>query len=281
MSDNIGKVWPDHKGCRTVSVANRPDLRRTVCLPRRTESRMTSPSGADWAPVARASTADLVLDQIRGQIRAGRLRSGDRLPSERELATAMGVSRVAVREAVGVLKALGVARTATGSGPDAGTFLHAAPADALTRLIELHVLLASVSTEDLVRARVALERESARLAAEHAGDDDWARMREHLAVMAAPEIGVTSFNEHDTAFHVAIAAASGNPLVTEMTTALRHAMRGILRDRLSAVPDFAETAARLCGEHEAIFAALRAGDGARAADLVEAHIRDFYSQVLA
>ena len=57
---------------------------------------------------------------------------------------------------------------------------------------------------------------------------DWERLREHLAVMADPQVSVRSFNDHDTHFHVAIARASGNPLVTEMTTALRNAMRGTL-----------------------------------------------------
>lgn len=232
-----------------------------------------------WEPVARQATYELVLDRVREQLAAGRIRAGDRLPSERELAGALGVSRVAVREAVGVLKALGVARTATGSGPDAGTFLHAGPADALARLIELHVLLASVETADVVRARIALERESARLAAAHALAPDWAAMRTHLDVMAGEQVTVAEFNEHDTAFHVAIARASGNPLVTEMTIALRQAMRGTLLDRLSALPDFRATQRRLCREHDGIHDALRAGDGAWAADLVEAHIHDFYADL--
>lgn len=235
--------------------------------------------GEGWAPVSRAATYELVLDRIQAQIRAGRLHAGDRLPSERELSAGLGVSRVAVREAVGVLKALGVARTSTGSGPDAGTFLHAAPADALTRLIELHVMLASVDTGDVVRARVALERESARLAADHARSTDWETMRGHLDVMADAVVSVEDFNEHDTSFHVAIARASGNPLVTEMTTALRHAMRLTLLQRLSALPDFRKTQRTLCEEHEGIFAALQAGEAARAADLIEEHIRDFYSEI--
>lgn len=233
--------------------------------------------GEGWAPVAKAATYELVLDRIQELLRAGRLKAGDRLPSERDLAVGLGVSRVAVREAVGVLRALGVARTATGSGPDAGTFLHAAPADALTRMLELHVLLASVDTQDVVSARVALERESARLAAAHASEADWAAMDEHLRAMSQPGVSVAEFTDEDTLFHVAIARASGNPLVTEMTTALRRAMRLPLLERLDAATDLPGTLGRLCGEHDGIYAALRAGAGGRAADLVEAHIRGFYT----
>lgn len=237
--------------------------------------------GDGWVPVPRVTTYELVLEQIQSQIQTGRLKAGDRLPSERDLAQALGVSRVAVREAVGVLKAFGVARTAVGSGADAGTFLDAAPADALSRLLEMHVLLASVATTDLVRARIALERESARLAANHAREADWRQLRVHLDVMADPSCTVTEFNLQDAAFHVAIARASGNPLVAELTTALRNAMRLTLLGRLRNAPDFDATRRRLCVEHEGIHDALRAGDGARAADLVDAHIRDFYAEGLA
>ncbi len=117
-----------------------------------------------WEPVSRPRTYELVLDRIEEQIASGRLHVGDRLPAERELAAALGVSRVAVREAIRVLQAMGLISQATGSGRDAGTILTSAPAEALTRLIRLHVLVASVNSKDLVRARITLERESAALA---------------------------------------------------------------------------------------------------------------------
>lgn len=230
-----------------------------------------------WLPVARARTYELVLDRIEEQIASGRLRVGDRLPAERELAAALEVSRVAVREAMRVLQAMGVINQGTGSGPDAGTVLTAAPGAALTRLIRLHVLVASVGSQDVIRARIALERESARLAALHADGGDHAAIAEHLAVMDDPGIGVEEFTDRDTAFHVAIARASGNPLVAELTTALRNAMRVHLLDRLNGEPDFRAVTARLCGEHHGIHRALLDGDGARAADLIEAHIDGFYN----
>jgi GntR family transcriptional repressor for pyruvate dehydrogenase complex len=200
------------------------------------------------------------------------------LPAERDLAAALGVSRVAVREAMRVLQAMGVITQSTGSGRDAGTVLTAAPGEALTRLVRMHVLLASVGTADVVRARIALERESARLAATHAGDDDHALLAEHLAVMDDPECSPETFNDRDTDFHVAIAHASGNPLVAEMTTALRNAMRSTLLERLQGHDDFRGVAGRLAREHRAIHEALLARVGARAADLVEAHIEGFYNQ---
>ncbi len=229
-----------------------------------------------WAPVTRARTYELVLDRIEEQIASGRLRVGDRLPAERELATALGVSRVAVREAIRVLQAMGLITQGTGSGRDSGTILTAAPAEALTRLIRLHVLVASIDSEDLVRARITLERESAALAATHATRADHERLAASLAAMEDPASTVEAFNDADTAFHVTIARASGNTLVAELTTALRNAMRTTLLSRLRLESEFEVVARRLSGEHRAIYEALVAGDADRAADLVAAHIEGFY-----
>jgi DNA-binding FadR family transcriptional regulator len=234
--------------------------------------------GGDWQPVRRARTHELVLDQIEEQIAAGRLRVGDRLPAERDLAEALGVSRVAVREALRVLDALGVIAQGTGSGRDAGTVLIGAPGEALTRLVRLHVTLATVGTQDVVRARIALERESARLAAVNATDADHAAIVRHLAAMEAVEVSPEVFNHEDFGFHVAVARASGNPLVAEMTTALRNSMRSTLLRRLRTSPDFLGVARRLHTEHREIHRALRAGDGPRAADLIEEHLARFYAE---
>jgi GntR family transcriptional repressor for pyruvate dehydrogenase complex len=232
-----------------------------------------------WLPVTRSRTYELVLDRIEEQIASGRLRVGDRLPAERDLAGALGVSRVAVREALRVLQAMGLISQGTGSGREAGTILTSAPGEALTRLIRMHVLVASVGSDDLVGARITLERESARLAAGNASDADRAELARLLSEMERPRVEVEAFNDADTAFHVAIARASGNVLVAELTTALRNAMRATLLERLRAEPDFGAVADRLSAEHRALYQALLAGDGATAADLVQRHIEDFYRLV--
>lgn len=231
-----------------------------------------------WVPVTRARTYELVLDRIEEQIASGRLRVGDRLPAERDLAAALGVSRVAVREAMRVLQAMGLITQGTGSGREAGTTLAAAPGEALTRLIRMHVLVASVGSDDLVSARITLERESARLAAGAAGAEAHEQLAAALAAMAAPGASAEDFNDADTAFHVAIARASGNTLVAELTTALRNAMRSPLLERLRGESDFASISARLVAEHTAIYQALVTGDGDRAADLVQQHIERFYGR---
>jgi GntR family transcriptional repressor for pyruvate dehydrogenase complex len=237
----------------------------------RVQSRLVddpaAPRGRAW---------EQVLDRVESDLAVGALRVGDRLPPERELAADLGISRAAVREALRVLEAWGTVAQGTGSGPESGTVLIAAPAAALTRFLRLHVLLASIDASDVVRARVALERESTRLAARHATAADHAAIARHLDAMDDPALGADGFNEHDTGFHVAIAHATGNPLVAELTTALREAMRPRLLAALRAAPDLAAVTAALRVDHHGIYDAIRRARPDVAADLVEAHITQFY-----
>jgi GntR family transcriptional regulator, transcriptional repressor for pyruvate dehydrogenase complex len=229
-------------------------------------------------PSAPRRIYEIVLWRLEEQIASGRLKVGDRLPSERDLAASLGVSRPAVREAIRVLEAMGTVVPAT-AGPDTGTLVAAVPGDAVTHLVALHVMLASFDTADVVRARIALERESARLAAKHATDTVHAGIAAELAAMDNPEITPEEFNDRDTALHLAIARASGNVVLTELTTALRVAMRPTQLRALRADPDFRSTATRLAVDHHAIHDAILAGDGELAANRIEAHIDGFYSVV--
>jgi GntR family transcriptional regulator, transcriptional repressor for pyruvate dehydrogenase complex len=220
---------------------------------------------------------DAVLDWLERELVAGRLRAGDRLPAERELSTQLGISRAAVREAIRVLEALGTVAQGTGSGPEAGTILVATPAVALTRFLRLHVMLASIGTADVVRARIALERESARLAARHATQDDLDVMAAHVAEMGRPGLSAEEFSDHDTEFHVAIARATGNLLVCELTIALRTAMRPTLVDALTSSTDLPLVMGRLQAEHQGVYDAIEAQDPVTAARRIEHHIERFYA----
>ncbi|WP_438803621.1 FadR/GntR family transcriptional regulator [Microbacterium hominis] len=68
-----------------------------------------------------------VLTKIEDDLLEGRLAPGDRLPGERDLAASLGVGRSSVREALRVLEVMGLIRTATGSGPNAGAIITTTP----------------------------------------------------------------------------------------------------------------------------------------------------------
>ncbi len=224
---------------------------------------------------------ELVLDRIEEQILTGQLRVGDRLPAERELASLLGVSRSAVREAIRALQAQGVLQSAVGNGPDSGTTVADSSGVALTRLLRLHVALSSFPVQEMVETRVMLERWSVRLAAKAATADDLKRLRELLASMDKVDVARSSFNDLDTAFHVAVAEAGGNRLVADLTSAVRESLRFTLLRAFEESADWAETAQGLRQEHHALYQRIADHDGDGAANLVEQHVRGFFGRMQA
>src|SRR5665811_508784 len=217
---------------------------------------------------------------LETRIVAGALRAGERLSPERELAELLGVSRPAVREALRVLEAQGAVRSQVGKGPDSGTTIDRVPSDALARLLRLHVALGPLPIEDVVDTRVALERACVVLACRNAQPQDLARMRERLMAMDEPEFDRETFDQLDTDFHVALADAGGNRLMSDVTRAIRESVRMPILAAMTAMPETGKQGwprirDGLRADHHAIFTAVKAGKGEQAADRLEAHIRGF------
>ncbi|GAA5025878.1 FCD domain-containing protein [Terrabacter aeriphilus] len=216
---------------------------------------------------------EVVLDWVETRILAGELSVGDVLPAERDLAQSLEVSRSAVREAVRTLQAMGVVRSSVGAGSAGGTTITAVPSQALTELLQLHVALANFPLPDVIEVRIALERLSVRLFTANAPREELKGLRDILDVMADPGIDRLSFNDADTAFHVALATAAGNRLAADMTVAIRESMRLPILDRFRHLDEWDEVVVRLRADHEAIYAAVERGDADEAERLVETHIR--------
>lgn len=235
---------------------------------------------AEWRPVRQSRTHELVLESIERMVLAGELKAGDRLPPERELASALGVSRSALREALRVMESIGVLVANVGRGPDAGARIVRDPDDALGRVLRLHLALGSYGLGDVLEARVVLERSSVEAAARSASAADLAEAEALLARMGEADTDPTVFNELDTRFHVLIARSSGNHLVSTLTSAVRESVRALILQAEMAAEDWGASAARLNAEHAELLRLIRAGDGASAADLVERHIRAFHGALV-
>jgi GntR family transcriptional regulator, transcriptional repressor for pyruvate dehydrogenase complex len=104
-----------------------------------------------------SGTSELVLAHVEQELAAGRLTLGGRLPAERALAEHLGISRPSVREAIRALEVLGVVRTATGSGPQAGAVIVADPAARIGAALRLHVATTGLAVSDVVQLRVLVE----------------------------------------------------------------------------------------------------------------------------
>ncbi|TCO32566.1 GntR family transcriptional repressor for pyruvate dehydrogenase complex [Kribbella steppae] len=220
---------------------------------------------------------ELVLHRVEAELAAGRLRIGERLPGERVLAEQLGISRPSVREAVRVLEAMGVVRTATGSGPEAGAVIVAEPVSPLTAVLRLHLATNHLPMGDVVQTRILLESWAAREAAGRPVEGGELKLAEDLLdQMDASGLSPEEFHLLDAEFHVALSGLAGNVLIAAVMASLRSAIHGYV---LAAVPnllDWEATTVGLRAEHRAILKAIRAGEPNAAADLVTAHIRGFY-----
>jgi GntR family transcriptional repressor for pyruvate dehydrogenase complex len=220
-------------------------------------------------------THQLVLRWIEDQLSGGQLAVGGRLPAERTLAEQLGVSRTSVREAIRVLEAMGVVRAGVGSGPEAGTVVISDPTAALGSALRLHVATQHLPVEDVVETRVLLESWAAARARPDAPELDLAGAL--LDDMDGGH-GIDDFLALDVRFHLALADAAGNAVVSAMMGSLREAIQGYAGQLTANLPDWDATASRLRAEHREILAAIRKDDGGRAAELVAAHIRGYYKE---
>jgi GntR family transcriptional repressor for pyruvate dehydrogenase complex len=224
-------------------------------------------------------THQLVLQWIEGQLSEGKLSVGGRLPAERTLAEQLKVSRTSVREAIRILEAMGVVRAGVGSGPEAGTVVISDPTAALGSALRLHVATQHLPVSDIVETRVLLESWAvARAKADAPELERAAALLDEMDAVGRADKTADDFLALDVRFHLALADAAGNAVVSAMMGSLRESIQGYAARLTGNLPDWDETAARLGAEHREILAAIRNDDGVRAAKLVAAHIEGYYRE---
>lgn len=227
------------------------------------------PVAAD--PVARL-VAERLSDRLAGrideQIRSGRFRPGDRLPTEQALATEHGVSRTVVREAVHQLRSRGLLRSRQGSG----VYVTATPAGDVFKL-DL-ALIRSVDDVLGVRAvRRALEGEAAALAAEHATRAQVAALRRAVIAIDRSVTEGRDGVDEDLAFHRLLAEASGNPHFARLLGFLEQYNIEAMRVTRRSDAKRADYVAMVRREHMAIVDAIALGDPALARRRALQHMR--------
>ncbi len=209
-----------------------------------------------------------IVRQIEGAIFDGRLRSGDKLPPERELVRQFRASRVAVREALRTLEHRGLVHVRHGSA--GGHFVREGDAGSVRRDLQTLLRLRHVSPAQLLEARLVIEPEIARLAALRASDVDVKSLRASLAVRAELVAAGVHPRELDIEFHRLVAVAARNPVHAVLTDALMDLEAGVVpRAELDGAGDDALDAA-----HHAIVDAIADGRADDARDAMAVHILD-------
>ena len=214
-----------------------------------------------------ASLAQRVVAGLKERILAGDLRPGEKLPSEAELVEEYAVSRTVVREAVTRLRAEGLVETFQGRG----SFVLAVPEPSSFSL-EASAIRSQRDVLDMVDFRLGVETEAAALAARHHTDADSLAISEALAELG--RAGHEGAVEADFAFHRAVAAATGNRFYTDLLDALGPMMIMLPRMQLGSAYSLTDTehVDRVNREHEAVAAAVLAGDAETARAAMRVHL---------
>src|SRR3954451_13636298 len=139
-------------------------------------TRVDAVSDSIFAPVSVARASSAIAEQIRAAILTGRLKAGDRLSPERELAEQFGVSRVTVRDALRSLEAMGL--IAVKVGARGGAFVTAPTGSKVAQTMSVMMMMSATTPEDIAEARLIVELGTVTLACARASDEDIAQLRE-------------------------------------------------------------------------------------------------------
>jgi len=224
----------------------------------------------------RERTHELVVRRIEADLIDGRISLGERLPGERGIAEQLGVSRASVREAIRVLEAMGIVRTAVGSGAEAGATIVADPSLALTAALRLHLATNHLAVDDIVATRVLLESWAVRVAAGQRDNGQYENAQRLLDEMDDTALTPEDFHRLDAEFHVEMTRQAGNAVVAAVMASLRESIQGYVLAAVPGLPDWSAMTRKLRREHRRILTAVRTNNGAAAAHAVTKHIEGFY-----
>jgi len=214
------------------------------------------------------SPSDLIIEQIKNQISSGKLKHGDKLPSERQLSETFGVSRTYVRESIRKLEFYGVLKTY----PQNGTFVADSGIDTIEGLISNILKVGSRDFFSLVETRLIIEVNSARLCALRRSESNLTEIEEAVVNFENEVNRNHDPYEADLAFHTAMVRGTNNKV-------LKSLLEIIIPDIISSYTEY-----RMCSstrelnntvkEHRALLEAIRKQDPDEAAELMNKHLEN-------
>jgi GntR family transcriptional regulator, transcriptional repressor for pyruvate dehydrogenase complex len=232
--------------------------------------RQSAPSPFVPSPIK--GPAQQVRLAILEGITSGRLRSGDRLPSELEQAQGFKVSRAVIREALRSLAQLGLITTVQGRG--GGSFVnhleHGPVQHHLQEAMGLLLDFDEINLAELVDARRALEGTAARLGATRRGEEELAAMAEAIERSRNDTLATDAWLELDIHFHRAVVASAHNRVLSLPFAALH----GVVQPRLNQLIMPLLDRQRVVAQHDTIRAAISSGDPGAAEQAVIHHVQD-------
>ena len=208
-----------------------------------------------------------VVDKVLELISSGSWKPGYRLPPERELSEAFGVSRTVVREAVKALEARGVLESAIGSG----VFVRRADFNMVSQSLETYMQLANRDDFEirLNEVRRVLEVEMVALAASRITPEQRTQLRQICRQMREGKNTAKQMAELDFRLHVTLAESTQNDLFKVLLAPLISQLREQI---ILTWEDFPRPVEEVFDQHEAIVAAVESGDHEAARQAMTKHL---------
>lgn len=219
-------------------------------------------------PIKPKKISDQVFEQIRELIFRGELKPGDQLMPERELADALNVSRTTVRNAINKLVVLGLLEHKQGHG----TFVKS-PESRSENPLAAAMASEDATLSDLLEVRMGLECNSAALAAQRALEKDIAFMEQSLAENRAEVEAGRLGSEADTAFHMAIAYATKNPVQIYLMKNFYDFLFVAIKKSLIHLWEDPSNQDLILSQHTHIFESIKSRDPEAAFEAMRQHIR--------
>ena len=222
-----------------------------------------------FKPIRPKKLSEEIVNQIKNLISQGKLGPGQRIPSERELASLLGVSRPSVREAIMVLDAKGFLESKQGGGTYVRSLADATMADPLASMVErrdprmLHAL---------TEVRIGLETWSAYLAAKRAEKPELDRLRELYTIMVEHAEQGRWNPEVDFQFHLTITAASHNTLQVHVLNTIQNLFQSTIMLALGEFYSKEGYIDQLLNHHREILEAIEAREPERAREWMMKHL---------
>ncbi|THD48378.1 MAG: FadR family transcriptional regulator [Bradyrhizobium sp.] len=210
-----------------------------------------------------------IADQLRDQISTGAAKPGQQLPSERDLAAALGVSRPTVRESLIALEVAGMVDIKVG----VGAFVR--PRDKLGKLPEFNH-----SPLETMAVRRLLEPEAAALASVHIADQEKRILNRTISVMRDETARGQWSSESDRLLHMTIADASGNLALREVLETLWLTRAEALDRRFHQhLADIEQIRHRILIDHESIVFSIIEGNVEKSREFMAGHL-DFVKKAM-
>jgi len=215
--------------------------------------------------IERKRLTDQIIDQLIAMVTDGKLKPGDKLPSETALMEQFGVGRSSLREAIGALSLIGMLTVRPGHGT------HIAPSvgESFSKPLRWGMFVSwREKLHEFIEARISLEQILVGMAAERATEADIAEILRGLNLLKSSKLSKRRAIQADLVFHMAIANTSHNSVLSRFLEELRQPVKNWMEQKASLFGGYDS----VFEQHELIYNAILARNPARAQKAMREHL---------